>query len=40
MLGAKRASFEIAERTQATSFGGAAVALNVAQVTGLIRALD
>jgi len=40
MLGAKRARFEMAERAQATGFAGAAVALDVARVTGLVRALD
>ena len=40
MLGMKRARFEVAERTQATSFGGVPVALEVARVTGLIQSLD
>jgi len=40
MLGARRARFELAERTCATSVGGAAVALDVARTTGLVRAID
>lgn len=40
MLGAKRARYELADRTIATSAGGAGVALDVARLTGLIGQLD
>ena len=40
MLGARRARFELAERARGTSVGGAAVALEVARNTGLVRAID